>query len=409
MERGIVIVGGGLAGAAVAESYRKAGGTDRLLIVSADDELPVHRPPLSKEYLRGDEILENVYVHPASFYLEQQIDVRLGTRVDAIDRAADEIVLSGGERIAYRTLVLATGARSRSLPVPGAELSGVFYLRSLRSSDELRRAYSGARRAVIIGAGFIGMEVAATLARRGISCTVIEMGPRAWPAIVPPLVSEFIHRYYHERGVNLRFNVSVQRIEGEGTVERVVLSDGEILAADLVVAGVGAALNTELAADAGLQVERGVVVDERLRTADPHIYAVGDIANFPDPIGGRTHLEHWDNALHQGRFLGEVLAGSSHTYEHVPYFFSDLFDLSLNMIGYSSGWDEVVLRGNPADDSFTVIYGKSGIIRAALMVNDDEYFNAWTRLVGTRQTVAASLSHLGEGLVSATKGADATA
>lgn len=395
MERDIVIIGGGLAGAAAAESYRKAGGTGSVLIVSADPDLPVHRPPLSKEYLRGEESLEKVHVHPAGFYEEQDIELRLATRVDAIDRDARRLVLAGGERIGYSMLVLATGARPRRLPVPGGDLPGVFYLRSLRSSQDLQQAYAGAGRAVIVGAGFIGMEVAASLTQRGIACTVVEMAPRVWPAIVPPVVSEFIERYYRSRGISFRFNTGVTAIEGEGHAQRVVLADGESLPADLVVAGVGAVLNTGLAEDAGLPVERGVVVDDRFQTSDPRIYAIGDIASFPDPVGGRLHLEHWDNALHQGRALGQILAGQSSPFDHVAYFFSDLFDLSLNMVGYPTGSEDVIVRGDPADDRFTVVYVRDEAIRAVLMVNDDAHFDTWTQLVRAKRPAGASLGDPG--------------
>jgi 3-phenylpropionate/trans-cinnamate dioxygenase ferredoxin reductase subunit len=185
----------------------------------------------------------------------------------------------------------------------------------------------------------------------------------------------------------------VTAIVGEGRAQRVVLAGGETLAADLVVAGVGAALNTGLAEAAGLETDRGVVVDDHFQTSDPRIYAVGDIASFPDPVGGRLHLEHWDNALNQGRALGKTLAGQGEPFEHVAYFFSDLFDLSLNMVGYPAGWDDVIVRGDPADDRFTAIYVKDGIVRAALMINDDEHFDAWTRMVAAQQTVTDSLAN----------------
>lgn len=393
MEPGIVIVGGGLAGAVTAESYRKAGGSGPILIISADPDYPVHRPPLSKEYLRGDETLDKVYVHPSGFYDEQTVQVRLNTRVDAVDRPAREVILDDGERIPYTTLVLATGARPRRLPVPGGDLPGVFYLRSLHSAQELQAAYANAKQAVIIGAGFIGMEVAASLTQQGIACTVVEMAPRMWASIVPPVVSDFIQRYYAERGVSFRFDVGVTAIEGNGRAERVVLSSGETLSADLVVAGVGAALNTGLAEEAGLDVERGVVVDDRFQTSDPHIYAVGDIASFPDPIGGRVHLEHWDNALNQGRALGAALAGQGAAFRHVAYFFSDLFDLSLNMVGYPTGWEDVILRGDPDGNAFTVIYARDQIVRAALMINDDRHFDRWTALIEARGQADTSLAN----------------
>ena len=392
MEPGIVIVGGGLAAATAAETYRTKGGTEPVTILSADVDRPVHRPPLSKEYLRGNETLEKVYVHSKTFYEKNRISLRVQTTVAAIDRVAGQVVLSGGERVGYGTLVLATGARPRTLQVPGADLPGIFYLRSLRSSQELQRAYGAAGRAVVIGAGFVGMEVASTLTQRGIACTVVEMAPRMWPAIVPPVVSDFVQRYYSEREVSFRFGVGVQTIEGDGHAERVVLEGGEILPADLIVAGVGAVLNTDLAQQAGLQIERGVVVDEFFRSSDPHIYAIGDIANFPDEVGGRLHLEHWDNALNQGRTLGQTLAGNPSRFEHIAYFFSDLFDLSVNMVGYPSGWDDVIVRGDPSEERFTVIYVKNEQVRATLMINDDEHFDAWTTLVNARQPVSSSLA-----------------
>lgn len=387
----IVIVGGGLAGAAAAESYRKAGGTGSVTILSADVDAPVHRPPLSKEYLRGDEAREKLFVHPSGFYDEQNIDLRLETRVDQLDLEHKRVVLAGGDTIEFGTLVLATGARPRRLSLPGAELQGVHYLRSARSADQLRAAYAGAERAVIIGAGFIGMEVAATLTQRGVACTVVEMAPAMWSRIVPPAVSSHIQGRFEQEGVEFRFGAALERFEGDGHVRTVVLSSGERLPADLVVVGVGVSLNTELAEAAGLPVDRGVVVDEYLRTAHPDVYAIGDIAAFPDSIGGRMHAEHWDNALRQGQTVGKTLAGDRTTYSRVAYFFSDMFDLSVNLIGYPADWDSTVLRGDPESGRFTCIYGKDGEVRAALMINDDEYFDAWDRLVARRAPLHAAV------------------
>ena len=390
MERAdIVIVGGGLAGAATAEEYRKAGGEGSVILLSQEPTLPVHRPPLSKEYLRGDAGLDAVYVHPADFYRDQHIDVRLESRVVEIDSAHQRVILNNGGPIEFGRLVLAPGARPRRLPVPGGDLPGVFSLRSLGSSDDLRAAYQGASRAVIIGAGFIGMEVASTLQQRGVACTVIEMAPRMWARLVPEAVATFIQRYYEDRGVQFRFGRGVSELRGNGRVESVVLDNGETLQADLVVAGVGVALNTEMAQQAGLDVNGGIVVNEFLRTSHPGIYAAGDVARFPDPIAGSIHLEHWDNALNQGRALGKTLAGISTRFEHVAYFFSDLFDLSLNMIGYPERWDDVVLRGNTDDAKFTAVYVREGEIRAALMINDDRYFDSWAPVIASRQKAAA--------------------
>lgn len=388
MERAdIVIVGGGLAGAAVAENYRKSGGAERVLLLSRDPDYPVHRPPLSKEYLRGDESRDKVFVHPPGFYDENGIEVRLETGVRSMDLTAKSLTLDNGDLVAFGRLVLATGSRPRRLPLEGADLDGVFVLRTLRSADALGRAAASARQAVIIGAGFIGMEVAASLTQRGIHCTVVDVGPRMWANLVPEVVSTSIEAYYHQRGVDFRFGAGIKEIQGQTRAESLVLATGERLPADLIVIGVGAQLNTELAEQAGLPVDQGVVVDEYLRTVHPDVFAVGDIASFPDPVVGRTHLEHWDNALQQGRAVASALAGTLTPFDHVAYFFSDLFDLSLNMIGYPGGWDDIVVRGTPSDTRFTTIYLREGVIRAALMVNDDEYFDAWAPLIRERRAI----------------------
>jgi 3-phenylpropionate/trans-cinnamate dioxygenase ferredoxin reductase subunit len=392
----IAIVGGGLAAAAAAENYRKAGGTGSVALFSQESDLPVHRPPLSKEYLRGEEAREKVFVQPADFYSDQQIAVHLDTRIDGVNLDAKLLHLAGGEDVPFGTLVIATGARPRRLPVPGADLPGVFYLRSLTSAEQLMQAAATADRAVIIGAGFIGAEVAATLTQRGIACTVVEMAPRMWARLVPPVVAEFIQGYFEARGVSFRFGTGVTALQGTGRLESVLLTDGTSLAADLVVAGVGVALNTQLAEQAGLPVDGGIVVDEYFTTSHPDIYAIGDVASIPDPIGGRRHLEHWDNALNQGRSLGKALAGQREPFDHVAYFFSDLFDLSLNMIGYPEGWDDIIVRGDPAGVAFTTIYLRDGVVRAALMINDDRHFDAWPALIKARQPVAGIADRLAD-------------
>ena len=390
----IVIVGGGLAGAVAAESYRKAGGTGSVTILSTDPDLPVHRPPLSKEYLRGDEQRERVFVHPPDFYREQGIDVHVRSGVERIDLASRRVALEDASHFGFGSLVLATGARPRRLQVPGADLDGVHYLRSLRSSERLRTVAEYGSRAVIVGAGFIGMEAAASLAQRGVHCTIVETFPRVWARLLPQIVSEFVQQYFRDRGVDFRFGVPVREMQGDRSVEYVVLEDGERLPADLVVAGVGALLNTKLAAEARLEEAQGVVVDEFLRTAHPAVFAIGDIAAFPDPIAGRIHLEHWDNALHQGRAVGATLAGEETRFDHIAYFFSDLFDLSLNMVGYPAGWDDVLVRGDVADGRFTMFYVKGGVLRAALTVNDDAHLDTWTQLVRAQVLVREKLSVL---------------
>ncbi|HEX6509522.1 MAG TPA: FAD-dependent oxidoreductase [Chloroflexota bacterium] len=390
----IVIVGGGLAGAAAAEAYRKAGGSGRVVLVSEETTLPIHRPPLSKGYLRGVETLDSVFVHPAGFYTDHSISMRLGARVTRVDLFSKRVGLADGLEIGFGKLVLATGSRARRLPVQGENLKGVYSLRSLADADALRAELRPGRCAVIIGAGFVGMEVAASLTQAGLECTVVEMAPRMWARIVPEVPAQAIQHAYKRRGVSFRFGAGVAALHGDQHVRSVRLDDGTTLEADLVLAGVGVHLNTEIARDAGLDVDGGVRVDDYLTTSQSDVYAVGDIARFPDPVGGSIHLEHWDNALAQGRVVGATLAGRPSRFEHLAYFFSDMFDLSLNMVGYPTDWDDIVVRGNPEAESFTTLYLRNGALRAALMVNDEQNFSVWESLIESCRSLAGNTATL---------------
>lgn len=386
----IAIVGGGLAGAVAAESYRAAGGEGSVLLLSADRDLPVHRPPLSKGYLRGEESRASLYVHAEDFYRDAGIELGLDTTVVELRRAQRAITTAGGETISYGEAVLATGATPRQAPVPGSRLEGVFSLRSLEQAEALREAASHAHHALIVGAGFIGLEVAASLVQRGLECTVVEMAPRIWPRLVGEETAAYLRRYCEQRGISFIFGHGIAALEGNGQVDSVLLDDGRRLAADLVVVGVGVTLNTSLAARSGLPVDNGVAVDTYLRTGDPHVYAIGDIASFPDPTGGVIHLEHWDNALAQGRALGKTLAGQAEPFAHCAYFFSDIFDLSLSMLGYPTGADETTRRGDPAGDRFTDLYVRDGRLRAALMVNGERDLESWRHLIDSQAPVSGA-------------------
>lgn len=377
----VLIVGGGLAGAVTAEEYRKAGGSGSVVLVTQEADRPVHRPPLSKEYLRGDAARDSVFVHPAGFYDENGIRVHSRTRVESVELASRQVLTSTGETHAFTTLVLATGGRPRRLRVPGSDLDGVVYLRSLASCDALRDGAERARRVVIVGAGFVGIEVAATLTQRGIACTVVETASRMWSRLVPPETASVIQHWCERRGVRFLFERVVRGFEGDSHVRSVVLDGGEKVPADLALVAVGAELNTDLAERAGLPVDHGIEVDSLLRTPAEGVYALGDVAAFPDPIAGRIHLEHWDNALHQGRALGKTIAGEPTPFEHVAYFFSDIFDLSLNMVGYPSPWDATAILGAPGEAHFTTLYMRDGRVTAALMVNDDARLDSWVRAV----------------------------
>ncbi|MGI8968832.1 MAG: NAD(P)/FAD-dependent oxidoreductase [Chloroflexota bacterium] len=390
----IVIVGGGVAGATAAARYRQVGGTGTVAIISADRNPPVNRPPLSKDYLRGDTALEAVFVHPLQFYEDKGINLRLATPVDALDLATKQIELADGGRIGFGTLVLATGAHPRHLSIPGSDLQGIHYLRSLSSSEQLRTDSQSARHAVIIGAGFIGMEVASSLTQRGVHCTVVEVGPRIWPTLVPDTVAAFVQSCYTNKGVDFRFGHKVVALEGDTRVQSVVLDDGETLPADLVVAGIGAILNTKLAEDAGLAVDHGVQVDTYLRTTHADVYAIGDIANFPDPVIGHVHVEHFDSAIDQGNAVGRTLAGHPTSFNEVASFYSDIFDLTLHLIGYPLGWDDTAMQPparSPLETPFTITYAKDHVLRAALMVNDDAQ-QSWAEMIRDRAPAGALTS-----------------
>jgi 3-phenylpropionate/trans-cinnamate dioxygenase ferredoxin reductase component len=395
----VVVIGGGMAGATAAAHYRQAGGDGRLVVISADADLPVSRPPLSKDYLSGEDPLSTVFAHPAGFYGENRIEMRLDMPVRGLDLQAKEVHLADGEALGFGTAVIATGARSRRLSLKGGALPGVYYLRSLASSKLLRQAYQGAQRAVLVGGGFIGMEVASVLTQHGVQCTVLDGGPRVWPRVVPEIVSSFMEGYYRDHGVTLRFGQRVSELSGDNQVDAVVLEGGESFPADLVVAGAGAVLNIGLAQDAGLKVDRAIIVDEYLRTSHPDVFAIGDVTSFPDPIAGRIHVEHWDNALDQGQILGKTLAGQPTVFDRVAQFFSNVFDLSLNLVGYPEDWERVIVRGDLTDGHlreapFRVIYVKDGVVRAALLVNprgtlDMGELEAWKGLVRARTSADA--------------------
>jgi 3-phenylpropionate/trans-cinnamate dioxygenase ferredoxin reductase component len=397
----VVIIGGGLAGASAAEQYRTAGGEGRLVVISADPDLPVNRPPLSKDYLIGEESLDKVFVHPAAFYWENRIEMRLDMPVRGLDLQAKAVHLADGEVLGFGTAVIATGARSRRLPLKGGNLPGVYYLRSLASSKLLRQAYHDAKRAVLVGGGFIGMEVASVLTQRGVECTVLDVGPRVWPQVVPEIVSSFMEGYYRDHGVTLRFGQRVGELRGNDHVDAVVLESGESFPTDLVVVGAGAVLNIGLAQAAGLTVDRAIIVDEYFRTSHPDVYAIGDVTSFPDPIAGRIHVEHWDNALDQGQTLGTTLAGQPTAFDRVAQFFSNVFDLSLNLVGYPEGWDTYIIRGGLKDGQlrevpFRVIYVKEGVVRAVLLVNprgklDMGELEAWKALIQARTPANAAV------------------
>jgi 3-phenylpropionate/trans-cinnamate dioxygenase ferredoxin reductase subunit len=356
--RTFVIVGGGLAGGSAAATLRSEGFDGRLVLLSTEHEEPYNRPPLSKEYLRGESDEAALRVNDPALYREQDIELRLGATVASIDVGAHEVVLDDGERIAFEAALLATGSEPRTLPVPGADLDGVHSLRTHPDSDAIAARLQGAKHLTVIGAGWIGCEVAASARQLGVDVTMVAPNRVPLEAALGAQLGGFYGDVHREHGVDMRLEHGVAAIEGAGRVEAVRLADGGTIACDAVVAGVGATPRLDLARAAGLAVENGVLVDARLETSVPGIYAAGDIASVPNPIfdGRRIRVEHWANAGDQGPFAARSMLGSDAQWSRVPYFFSDQYDVGMEFAGDIAGAERVVLRGDLASRAFVAFW-----------------------------------------------------
>jgi 3-phenylpropionate/trans-cinnamate dioxygenase ferredoxin reductase subunit len=365
-----VIVGASLAGAKAAETLRVEGFDGRVLLVGEEPQTPYERPPLSKEYLRGEKGFDQAAVHDAGFYEAQGIELRTETVVVEVDLAASEVVLASGERAHYDRLLLATGAAPRRLSVPGAELDGVFYLRTVADSDALRGAITPDQPVVVIGAGWIGAEVAASARQLGAPVAMVEMASLPLERVLGPEVGAIYRDLHAAHGVELHFGVGVESFEGRAAVGRVRLSDGTVLPGAVVVVGVGAAPRDELARAAGLQVDNGVVVNAQLAASAPGVFAAGDVANaFHPRFGRQIRLEHWSAALNQGPVSAKNMLGRGLSYDRTPYFFSDQYDLGMEYRGWAPGFEEVVFRGDPASGQFLAFWLHDGKIGAAMNAN----------------------------------------
>jgi len=401
-----VIVGASLGGAKAAEALRAAGYDGRIVLLGAETELPYERPPLSKGYLQGKAERETIYVHPREWYADADIDLRLGVTVTEIDRAAHEVVLADGSRIGYTKLLLTTGSSPRQLQVPGADLDGVLYLRSASDSDRIKALIGQAGRIAVIGAGWIGLEITAAAREAGVAVTVLETADLPLLRVLGSEVASVFAALHAEHGVDLRFGVQVAEITGsDGRADGVRLSDGTLIPADAVIVGVGITPNTELAATAGLDVDNGIRVDAQLRSSDPDIYAAGDVASAFHPILGKhIRVEHWANALNQPQAAARAMAGEQVSYERVPYFFSDQYDLGMEYSGYvePDGYDEVVFRGDVDRREFVAFWlGNGGRVLAGMNVNVWDVNDAIQALVRAGQPVdKAALADPGTSLES---------
>lgn len=392
MKSKYLILGGGMvAGYAAKELVERGLKPGELSIISADDAIPYERPPLSKGFLAGKEDEEKIRINPEGFYREHGIDLQLVTQVRGVDAAKRIVALRSGEEIGFEKLIVATGAAVRTLDVGGAKLSGIHYLRSLDDSKRLRRRADAAKRAVVVGSGFIGMEVASVLAQKGIETTMIVREERIWPKIFTPAMSRSFENYFSARGVRFIKQAEVKEARGKDALGSVVLGDRRTVECDLLVAGIGVRPVTDVVASSGVEVADGVVVNEYLETNVPGIYAAGDVASYQDTLfDKRRRAEHWDNAVSQGQHCARSLMGERSPFVHVPYFFSDVFDLSYELWGDMTGADEVVERGDTAGTSFSVWWLKQERLVAAFTMNrPDEERDAAPRWIESKRRLSA--------------------
>jgi 3-phenylpropionate/trans-cinnamate dioxygenase ferredoxin reductase component len=385
-----VIIGAGQAGAQGAQSLRAAGFSGRIVMLGAEPAQPYQRQPLSKAYLQGTLAAERLALKPHAFYAQNGVDLRLGVRARRIDRSAQRVEIEGGDAVPYDRLLMATGAPPRRLNCPGAELSGVHYLRTIADCEALRPVLAKASRLVIVGAGYIGLEVAASARKAGCAVTVLETQARVLQRVAGPEISAFFDARHRAEGVDLRLGAMLSGFEGRGRIERAVLAAGEIIDCDAALVGVGAAPDIALAVEAGLAIDNGVATDDRARTSDPAIWAAGDCASHPSRLyGRRLRLESVPNAIEQAKVAGANMAGGDVTYDAVPWFWSDQYDVKLQTAGVAEGADAAVIRGDAALARFSVWSLKSGRVLAVDAVNDPAAFLAAKKIIAAKTPIDA--------------------
>lgn len=377
-----LIIGAGQAGLSAAAELRKRGYEGAVTLLGAETALPYQRPPLSKGYLSGDMPLERLWLKPEAWYEKSDVTVKTGVRVSAIDRAAGEVITQDGDRLGFDHLILATGGQARRLPIPGADLPGVHVLRNLAEADVLSAALEAAQRLVIIGAGYIGLEVAASARKRGLEVTVLEAADRPMARTASALLSGWFGAIHRGYGVDLRVSTPVAAITGETQAEGVALADGEIIPADLVLVAAGLAVSTELAEAAGLACDDGVLVDGQARTEDERIFAIGDVARFHLPRYRRSvRLESVQNAIEQGKAAAAAICGADTDYDPVPWFWSDQYELKLQIAGLIEGADQMLRRGDPEEGKFALFHLLEGRLIACEAVNSAPEYMAAQRMI----------------------------
>ena len=369
-EQTFIIIGASLAGAKAAEELRTQGFDGRVLLIGSEPERPYERPPLTKDYLRGESEREKAYVHEQGFYEDHQIELDAGSTVTGIDPAQARVALADGRELTYDRLLVATGAEPRRIPIAGAELDGVHYLRTLQDCDALRTRLKSGARVVVVGAGWIGSEFAASARQRGLEVTIVD--PLALPneRIFGAEIGAFYRDVHAQHGIELLLGEGVDAFDGDGAVSRARTSSGRTLECDFAVVGIGVAPRVQLAGDAGLEVENGIVVDEKLQTSAPNVFAAGDVANAWHPFyQQRIRVEHWANALNQGPAAARAMLGQQVSYDRIPYFFSDQYEVGMEYSGYATEWEQVVFRGEPDGGEFIAFWLRDGRVLAGMNVN----------------------------------------
>jgi 3-phenylpropionate/trans-cinnamate dioxygenase ferredoxin reductase subunit len=364
-----VIIGASLAGASAAAALREGGFDGTVELIGAEPQLPYNRPPLSKGYLRGQERFDDQLVNPADHFAQHDIKLRLGVRVTVVDPKRKVVGLDGGGEVPYDRLLVATGGRNRTLTTPGAELSGIFQLRTVEDCDRIRAVARSGARAVVIGLGFIGSEVSASLRQMGLAVTAIEGQAVPLARVLGAEVGAVLGEIHREKGVELVMEDAVAAFEGAGRVERVRTKRGRILECDLVVAGIGIVPNSELLAGVGAAVDNGVLVDALCQTSLPDVYAAGDVAHHLHPRFGRLRVEHWTHGFQQGRAAARTMLGGTQPYDYLHSFWSDQYEHLLEYVGFAAHWDRVVFRGDPGSRKFLGFFLKDGALRAAVGLN----------------------------------------
>lgn len=391
-----LLIGGGLASGQAAKKIRERDPVGAITIVGDEPYVPYDRPPLSKEFLRGEKPKEALFFDPPDFFRERNIDLVLGNPVRILRQEHKTVELASGDAISFEKALIATGGRPIRLRLPGADLPGVFYLRTVDDSAGIAAEAKAGKRVVIIGAGFIGLEVAATLAQRGVHVTVVETMAHIWARFADAAIAGFFQSYCAEKGIVFRTGEQVTEIRGTGRASAAVTKSGAELPCDFVCIGVGIVPNVELARDAGLAVDNGIVVNEFLQTSDPDIYAAGDVASYVDPIfQKRRRVEHWGHAEYTGQLAGQNMAGGHDAYDMITYVWSDIFDLHLEFAGDESERERVLMRGSFQDRSFTVLYLKQNALTAYFSVNGNaKDFQPMQRLIRQKKDLSSTIAEL---------------